>query len=128
MLTIAYLPLEQEFKDYSGLDQAVADFEFGLNSILTDSVKTVDLDASIDEHDTMPSSSVSSGFLCLVYTLLIIIKCSLILTLIHINCGARLGCYYCLYSLVGKISDSKLICYFFSHSTIIWFLCLFTTG
>ena len=43
------------------LDQAVADFEQHLDSILTDSLKTPELDTSLDEPDVI-TSSVSSGF------------------------------------------------------------------
>ena len=50
------------------MDQAVADFEFGLNSILIDSIETPQLDTSFDEPD-MITSSVSSGFLHLVSTI-----------------------------------------------------------
>ena len=39
----------------------MADFEQGLDSILTDSLETPELDASLDEPDAVPSS-VSSGF------------------------------------------------------------------
>ena len=47
------------------LDQAVADFEQGLDSILTDSLVTLELDTSLEEPDAI-TSSVSSGFLHLV--------------------------------------------------------------
>ena len=50
------------------LDQAVADFEQGLDSILTDSLETLELDTCLDEPDAI-TSSVSSGLLCLVSTL-----------------------------------------------------------
>ena len=50
------------------LDQAVADFEQGLDSILTDSLETVEMDTSLDKPDVI-TSSVSSGFLCSVSTL-----------------------------------------------------------
>ena len=45
-------------EDYSILDQAVEDFEHGLDSILTDSIETPDQDAFVffDEADIMPSS------------------------------------------------------------------------
>ena len=63
-----YFPLELECEDYSFLDQAVADFEQGLDSILTDSLEAPELDTSLDEPDAI-TSSVSSGFLCSVSTL-----------------------------------------------------------
>ena len=54
--------------DYTFLDQAFADFEQGLDSILTDSLKTLELDTSLDETDAV-TSSICSRFLCLVSTL-----------------------------------------------------------
>ena len=56
------LPLDPGYKDYSFLDQEVEGFEHGLDSILTDSPDTPELDASFDDADAVPSS-VSSGFL-----------------------------------------------------------------
>ena len=50
------------------LDQAVANFEQGLDSILTEPLKTPELDTSLDEPDVI-TSSVSSGFLHSVSTL-----------------------------------------------------------
>ena len=44
------------------LDQAIEDLEHGLESILTDSIKTLECDASFDNPDVI-SSSVSLGFL-----------------------------------------------------------------
>ena len=46
----------------------MADFEQGLDSILTHSLETPELDTSLDEPDAI-ISSVSSGFLHLVITL-----------------------------------------------------------
>ena len=68
MSTLTHFPLEPDCEDYSFLDQAVEDFEHGMDSILTDSTDTLGLDASFDETDTM-SSSVSSDFLCTVNTI-----------------------------------------------------------
>ena len=59
--SMTHFPLEPGCKDYSFLDQAVADFEQGLDSILTDSIETPELDASLGEPDAI-ASSVSSGF------------------------------------------------------------------
>ena len=50
------------------MDQAVADFDQGLDSIFTDSLKTPELDTSLDEPDVI-TSSVHSGFLHSVSTL-----------------------------------------------------------
>ena len=65
--TLIHFPLEPGCKDYSILDQTVKDFEHGLDSILTDSMSTPELDASFEEAEAVPFS-VSSGFLCLVRT------------------------------------------------------------
>ena len=63
-----YFPLKPGCEDYSFLDQAVADIELGLDSILTDSVKIPELDASFKESDGV-LSLVSSGFLYSVSTI-----------------------------------------------------------
>ena len=66
--SLTHFPLEPGCEDYAFLDQAVADFEQGLDSILTDSLETPELDTSLEEPDAV-TSSVSSGFLHLVITL-----------------------------------------------------------
>ena len=66
--SLTHFPLEPGCEDYAFLDQAVADFEQGLDSILTDSLETPELDTSLDEPDVI-TSSVSSGFLHSVSTL-----------------------------------------------------------
>ena len=66
--SLTHFPLEPGCEDYAFLDQAVADFKQGLDSILTDSLETLELDTSLDEPDVI-TSSVSSRFLCLVSTL-----------------------------------------------------------
>ena len=68
VLSLTHFPLEPGCEDYSFQDEAVADFEQGLDSILTNSLETPELDASLDEPDAVPSS-VSSGFLHSVSTL-----------------------------------------------------------
>ena len=67
--SLTHFPLEPGCEDYAFLDQAVANFKQGLDSILTDPHKTPELDTSLDEPDAITSSSVSSGFLCSVSTL-----------------------------------------------------------
>ena len=62
MSSLTHFPLEPGCEDYAFLDQAVSDFEQGLDSILTDSLKTPELDTSLDEPDVM-TSSISPGFL-----------------------------------------------------------------
>ena len=69
MSSVTHFPLEPGCEDYAFLDPAVADFEQGLDSILTDSLETPELDTSLDEPDAVTSSSVSSGFLYSVSTL-----------------------------------------------------------
>ena len=66
--SLTHFPLELGCEDYSFLDQAMADFKQGLASILTNSLEPLELDASLDEPDAIPSS-VFSGFLCSVSTL-----------------------------------------------------------
>ena len=66
--SLTHFPLEPGCEDYAFLDQAVADFEQGLDSILTDSPETPDLDTSLQESDAV-TSSVSSGFLHSVSTI-----------------------------------------------------------
>ena len=65
--TLTHFPLEQGREDYSFLDQAVKDFEHGLDSICTGSVDIPEMEVSFEEADAMPSS-VSFTFLCLVST------------------------------------------------------------
>ena len=65
--SLSHFPLEPGCEDYSFLDQTMADFEQGLDSILSDSLETPELDMSSDEPDAV-TSSVSSGFLLLVNT------------------------------------------------------------
>ena len=68
VFSLTHCPLELGCEDYSFLDQAVAEFEQGLDSILANSLETPELDTSLAEPDAI-TSSVSSGFLCLVSTL-----------------------------------------------------------
>ena len=113
--SLTHFPLEPACEDYAFLVQAVADFEQGLDSILTDSLETLDLDTSLEEPDTVTSSSVSSGFLCLVSTLSDNSKPQLAPS-IHTHklwCQAR--ALLAPVSLATKMSASKLIHYFSSH-------------
>ena len=57
--SLTHSPLQPGCEDYAFLDQAVADFERGLDSILTDSLEIPELDTSLDEPDAVTSSSVS---------------------------------------------------------------------
>ena len=96
------------------MDQAVADIKQGLDSILTDSLETPELDTSLEEPDAI-TSSVSSGFLHLVSTLSDNSKLQLDPS-IHTRklwCQAR--ALLAPMSLATKMSTSKLIHYFPSH-------------
>ena len=81
----------------------------------SDSSKTQGLDISSDKSDGM-TYSVSSGFLHSVTTITNIAK---------LWCQARV--LLLAVQLVGKMSTSKLICYFFQSSSSMWFLGFFTT-
>ena len=54
--SLTHFPLEPGCEDYAFLDQAIADFEQGLDTILTDSFETPELDTSLDEPDIITSS------------------------------------------------------------------------
>ena len=58
-LTLTHLIHEPGCEDYSYLDQAVTDFEHGLQSIPTDSIETLKMHASFDEPDTRTYSVLS---------------------------------------------------------------------
>ena len=112
--SLTHFPLESGCEDNAFLDQAVADFEQGLDSILTDSLETLELDTSLEEPDAI-TSSVSSGFLCSVSTL-----CdNSNLQLAPSICTHKLWCQaralFAPVSLATKMSASKLIHYFSSH-------------
>ena len=62
--SLTHFPLEAGCEDYSFLDQVVADFEQGLDSILIDFIETPQLDTSL--MSLMPLHLQSSGFLHLV--------------------------------------------------------------
>ena len=65
--TLTHFTLEPVCDDYSFLEQAVKDFEYGLNSILMDAANMPKLEESFDEANAM-LSSVFSRLLCLVST------------------------------------------------------------
>ena len=92
---LTHFPLEPGCEDYTFLDQAVADFEQGLDSILTDSIKMPELDTSLDEPDAITSSVLFWVSPLKLVLFLMLHNCSLLLALGLINCGARLG-YSCI--------------------------------
>ena len=91
------------------LDQAFADFEHGLDYIITDSVDEPELDASFDEPDVVLLNYFR--ILHLFSTISDNLTCSLFLASNLIIYGARLGCYFTL-PFAEKMSVSKLICHF----------------
>ena len=105
MSSLTHFPLELDCEDYSFLDQAMADFEQGLDSILTNSLDTPELDACLDEPDSI-TSSVSSGFLCLLAPSRRSCK---------LWCQAGALLLLAPVPLATKMSASKLIYYFSSH-------------
>ena len=68
VLSLTHFPLEPGSEKFSFLDQAVANFEQGLDSILTASIETPELDASFEEPN-VNTSLASSRFLCSVNTI-----------------------------------------------------------
>ena len=114
--SLTHLTLELGCEDYSFLDQAMADFEQGLDSILTNSLETPELDASLDEPDAIPSS-VSSRFLHLVNTLSDNSKLQLAPSIRShkLWCQARALLAPVPVPLATKMSASKLNHYFSSH-------------
>ena len=121
--SLTHFPLKLGCKDYAFSDQAIADFEQGLDSILIDSLETPELDTSLEDPDVI-TSSVSSGFLHLVSTLSDNSKAQLAPS-IHTHklwCQAR--ALHAPVSLATKMSASKLIHYFSSHPAVfgLWVL------
>ena len=106
--------LELGCEDYSFLDQAVADFEQGLDSILIDPPETPEWDTSLDEPDAI-TSSISSGFLCSVSTLSDNSKLQLASSLRLCKLWCQTRAVLAPVSLATKISASKLIHYFSGH-------------
>ena len=112
VLSLTHFPLELGCEDYSFLNQAVADFEQGLDCILTNSPETPELDTSLDESDAIPSS-VSSGFLHLVSTLSDNSKPQLAPSIRSCKLWCQARALLAHVSLATKMSASKLICFFF---------------
>ena len=109
--SLSHFPLEPGCEDYAFLDQAVADFEQGLDSIPTDSLETLELDTSLDEPDVI-TSSVSSGFLCSVTTLSDNSKPQLAPSIHTYKLWCQTRALLAPVSLATKMSVSKLIYYF----------------
>ena len=112
--SLTHFPLELGCEDCSFLDQAMADFEQGLDSIVTDSLETPELDASLDEPAAI-TSSVSSGFLCSVCTLSHNSKLQLTPCIRSHKLWCQARALLEPVPLATKMSTSKLIHYFSSH-------------
>ena len=112
--TLTHFPLELGCEDYSFLDQAMADFEQGLDSILTGSLETPELDVSLDEPDAIPSL-VSSGFLHLVNTLSDNSKVQLAHSIRSHKLWCQARALLAPVPLATKMSVSILIPYFSNH-------------
>ena len=113
--SLTHFPLEPGHEDCAFLDQALPDFEKGLDSILTDSLETLELDTSLDEPDAVTSSTVSSGFLYSVSTLSDNSKPQLAPSICTHKLWSQARALLAPVSLATKMSASKLIHYFSSH-------------
>ena len=109
--------MEPGCEDYAFLDQGVADFEQGLDSILIDSLETLELDTSLEQPDVVTSSSVSSRCLCLVSTLSDNSKLQFAPSIHTHKLWCQAKALLVPVSLATKMSASKLIHYFSSHPT-----------
>ena len=98
----------------------MADFEHGLDSILTVSLETPELDASLDEPDAIPSS-VSSEFPHSVSTLSDNSKPQLTPSIRSYKLWCQARALRAPVPLATKMSVSKLIHYFSSHAAAFGF-------
>ena len=112
--SLTHFPLEPDCEDYSFLDQAVADFVQGFDSMLTNSLETPELDTSLDEPDAIPSSG-SSGLLCSVSTLSDNSKLQLTPSIRSHKLWCQARALLAPVPLAAKMSASKLINYFSSY-------------
>ena len=112
--SLTHFPLEPGCEDYAFLDQAVADFEQGLDSILTDSLETLELDTSLDETDAI-TSSISSGSLCSVSILSDNSKLQLAPGIQTCKLWCQVRALLAPVCLATKMSAYKLIHYSSSH-------------
>ena len=95
-------------------DQAVEDSKQGLDLILPVSTGTPELDVSLNQADTVPSS-VSSGFLHLVSTISEASRLQLAPSIKSHKLWSQVRTLLLPVSQTGKMLGSKLICYFSSH-------------
>ena len=99
--SLTQCPLEPGCEDYSFLDQAVTDFEQGLDSILTDFINIPELDTSFEEPNII-ISSVSLGSYTQLVPFLILLNHSLLVASNVANYGASLEHYFCLCHLQAR--------------------------
>ena len=118
--SLTHCPLEPGCENYSFLDQGMADFEQGVNSILTNSVETLGLDASLKKPDIV-LLLVSSGFLHSIITISYTSKPQLASSI-------KSHWFWCLarallipVPMADKMSASTLIWYFSSHPAVFGF-------
>ena len=100
-------------EDYSFLEQICADFEQGLNSILTDFIKTPEPDVA--------TSLVPSGFLCSVSTISDTSEPQPPPNINSDKLWFQARSLLLPVSLTDKMSAFKLIWYFSSHPAVFWF-------
>ena len=112
--SLTHFPLEPGCEDYCFLDQAMADFEQGLDSILTNSLETPELETSLDEPDAI-TSPVCSGFLHSVSTFFDTSKLQLAPSIRFCKLWCQAMALLAPVSLATKMSASKLNHYFSSH-------------
>ena len=98
----------------------MADFEQGLDYILTDFLETPKWDASLDEPDAVPSS-VSSGFLHSLSTLSDNSKLQLASSIRSHKLWCQAWALLAPVPVATKMPVSKLICYFSSQSAAFGF-------
>ena len=114
MSTLTQFPLEPRCEDYYFLDQALKDFEHGLDSVIRDHIDTPELDASFHEADAMPSSS-SSGLLCSVNANSDNSRPQPAPSIKSHKLWFQVMALYLPVPQAGKMLSSKLIHYFSSH-------------
>ena len=98
---------------YSFLDQVIADVQQGLESILTASIETPELDMSLDEPDAATSSASSWFFHSVLFLILLYCRLAPSIRSHKLWCQAR--ALFAPMSLATKMSASKLIHYFCGH-------------
>ena len=109
-----HFPLEPGCEHYAFLDQAVADFKQGLDSILTDSLETLELDTSLEELMLLHLLQSLLGFSTQLVPFLIILSHSFLLAFVLVTVVPGWALLAPV-SLATKMSASKLIHYISSH-------------